>query len=69
MLQSGKSGTIPESNQASGVRKRVIRSTIHVRKNSILLGGTGVRKNSIVASGSSSIKSIILITPKVLSTD
>ena len=44
--QWGKSGTIVESNQASGVRKAHC-----VRKSSILLARTGVRKISSVACG------------------
>ena len=58
--QSGKSGTIRESNQASGVRKRITRST------SILLAGTGVRKISFVACGFSPIKIHLSDYPKSL---
>ena len=43
--QSGKSGTIREANQVTGVRK----AHYYVRKNSILLAGTGLRKISSVA--------------------
>ena len=53
--QSGKSGTLRESNQASGVRKRITRST------SILL-----RKISFVACGFSPIKIHLSDYPKSL---
>ena len=55
LKQSGKSGTIRESNQASGVRKAHY-GQYYVRKSSILLAGTGVRKISSVACGFSSVK-------------
>ena len=58
--QSGKSGTIRESNQASGVRKHITRST------SILLVGTGVRKISFVACGFSPIIIHLSVYPKSL---
>ena len=47
--QSGKSGTILESSQASGVRKAHY-AWYYVRKSSILLAGTGIRKISSVTS-------------------
>ena len=50
----GKSCTIQESNQASGVLKAF--RIVLLQKSSILLARTGVRKNSTVASGSSPIK-------------
>ena len=50
--QSGKPGTIRESNQALGVRK----AHYYVHKSSILLAGTGVRKVSSVACRLSPIK-------------
>ena len=53
--QSGKPGTIRESNQASGVRKAHSRSTMY-EKNSILLAGTDIRKISSVACGLSPFK-------------
>ena len=53
--QSGKSGTIRESNQASGVRKAHY-ALNYVRKSSILLAGTGARKNNSVACGFSPFK-------------
>ena len=52
LQQLGKSGTVLEWNQASGVRK-VYYSMFYVlfyaRKNSILLAVTGIRKISSVA--------------------
>ena len=47
-IQSGKSGTIPVSNQASGVSKSHY-AQYYVRKSTILLAWTGVRKISSVA--------------------
>ena len=46
--RSGKSSTIRESNQASGVRKAHF-AYYYVRKSSFVLAGTGVRKISSVA--------------------
>ena len=59
--QSGKSGTIRESNQASGARK-VHYAKYYERKNSILLAGTGVKKFSFVTCWFSTIKIPFLIT-------
>ena len=44
-MHSGKSGTIREWNQASGVRK----AHYYVRKSSILFAGKAVRKISFIA--------------------
>ena len=44
-------------------------TTCMYKKSCILLAGTGVRKNSTVACGFSPIKSIILISQSVLSTE
>ena len=61
---SGKSATIRESNQGSGVCKE------HVPKSSILLAGTGVWKISSVACGFRSMKIYyFLIIRKVLSAE
>ena len=54
-VQSGKPSKIPESNQASGVRKSHYAS-YYVRKSSILLAGTCLRKISSVACGFSPIE-------------
>ena len=54
-VQSGKSGTIRESNQASGERKAHY-VQLYARKSSILLAETSVRKISSVAIGYSPIK-------------
>ena len=62
--QSGKSGTVLESNQASGVRKTHY-AWYYVRKSSILLAVPALRKISSVACGFSPIKihfSYFLIT-------
>ena len=65
VMQSGKRGTIRESNQAWGVSRRITRSTMY-EKNSILLAGTGVRKISSVACGFNSIKIHFSDYPKSL---
>ena len=64
-FQSGKPGTIRESNQASGVRKAYYMS-YYVRKSSILLAGTGIRKISSVACGFSPVKIRFSDYPKSL---
>ena len=61
--QSGKSGTIQESNKASGVRKAHY-AYYYVRKSHILLAGSGVRKISVVASGFSPIKIHFFYSPE-----
>ena len=53
--RSGKSGTIQESNQASGVCKAHY-AEYYARKSSMLLGETGVTKISSVACAFSPIK-------------
>ena len=62
--QLGKSGTIRESNQVSGVRKEHY-AYYCVRKSSILLAGAGARKISSVACVFSPIEIHFLITRKV----
>ena len=62
--QSGKPGTIRETNQASGVRKAHY-AKYYVRKSSILLAAICVMKFSSVARDFSHIKFIFLITRKI----
>ena len=57
LIQSGNSGTVRESNQATGVDKGALRVELHLYvQKSILLAGTGVRKISSVLCGFSPIK-------------
>ena len=63
--QSGKFGTIRESNQASGVCKAHY-AWYYVQKSSILLARTGVRKISSVTCGISPIKMHFSDYPKSL---
>ena len=64
-FQFEKSGTIRDSNQASGVHKAHY-AWYYVRKSSILLARTGVRKIGSVACEFSLIKSIFSVNPKSL---
>ena len=60
--QSGKPGTIRESNETLGAHY----VSYCVQKSSILLAGTGVRKMSSVACGFSSVKIYFSDYPKSL---